>query len=253
MKREAAKKEKLLKGKQKAKTPESKTPGQSATNRIYIRVLLSDVILNDTVNTTITDLDPSASHHLYLIEGSLDDIARYAGRTVDWIIKVAYSICDPSGAGRIFTHTEGTPSYWYDKDRDADWRQVSLGDPLVAGIYEFVTTVPISLSRISERRDLSLTSNGSVSNAATFRRDLDLRDGTCVVTKQPVSLIAAHLVPKRLGDNGAKEVATRFVGAIGTRNIHKFHPTLGILLFRPLDIFVDRFKLGFYHDKVRNL
>ena len=40
--------------------------------------------------------------------------------------------------GHIYTHTEGTPSYWYDTDRDADWRQVALGDALLPGIYEFV-------------------------------------------------------------------------------------------------------------------
>ena len=71
----------------------------------------------------------------------------------------------------------------------------------------------ITLSRISERRDHSLTSICSVFSAATFRRDVGLRDGACVVTQEPVALIASHLVPKRVGNDGAKEVVSRFVGA----------------------------------------
>lgn len=207
------------------------------------------------MNTTNPDPSTSSStpRHLYLIQGTFDDIARLAGSTVNWIIKVANLICDPSGAGRIYTHTEGTPIYWYDKDRNPDWRQVALGDPLAAGIYEFVTTVPITISKISERQIHSLTSAGSVSNAATFHRDLNLRDGACVVTQNPTSLIASHLVPKRIGTEGAKDVVTRFVGAEAARDIHRFHPYLGILLTSTLDYLVNRYKLGFYHDTVRNL
>ena len=42
--------------------------------------------------------------------------------------------------------------------------------------------------------------------------------------------------PETSSTNGAKEVVTRFVGAEAT-----------------LDYLVDRYKLGFYHDSVRNL
>ena len=157
------KKKDQSKGKQKAKSPESKA--QSATDRmIYIRVLYSDVY-----NTLNTDLCPSAPRHLYLIEGTLDDIARYAGDTIDWIIRVSDLICDPSGKGHIYTHTEGTPSYWYDKDRDADWLQVVLGDPLLAGIYEFVATDPITLSQICQRQTHSVTSRGSTTTSSRFQ------------------------------------------------------------------------------------
>ena len=82
---------------------------------IYIRVLYSDVY-----NTLNTDLCPSAPRHLYLIEGTLDDIARYAGDIIDWIIRVSNLICGSSGKGDIYTHTEGKPSYWYERDRDSD-------------------------------------------------------------------------------------------------------------------------------------
>ena len=124
------------KGKQKAKASGSKiseSKAQRATDRkVYIRVHYSDVIVDNT------DLDPSAPRYLYLIEGKLKDIARYAGDTIDWIIRVSNLICDPSGKGHIYTHTQGTPSYWYDKDRDTGWREVAPGDPLLAGIYEFL-------------------------------------------------------------------------------------------------------------------
>lgn len=103
---------------------------------IHIRVLQSVVTLHTDLNTAdITNPDPS-NPHIYLFEGSLNDIARYAGSTVDWIMKVAHSICDPSAAGRIYKHREGTASYWYDKERDASWRRVAQNDLLSAGIYE---------------------------------------------------------------------------------------------------------------------
>ena len=93
------------KGKQKSKASGSKISeskaqrAQRATGRkVYIRVHYSDVIVDNT------DLDPSAPRHLYLIKGKLKDIARYAGDTMDWIIRVSNLICDPSGKGHIYTH-----------------------------------------------------------------------------------------------------------------------------------------------------
>ena len=128
---------------------------------IYIRVLLSVVI-----PPTMMDLFPS-TRHFYLIEGSMEEFERYAGTTVDWIIKVAHSICDPSGtltlAGQVYTHTVGIQYHW---------RQVVLGDPLLPGIYEFVTMHPITLSKISERDTHSMTSISSELSAATFRSHL---------------------------------------------------------------------------------
>ena len=241
------------KGKQKAKASGSKiseSKAQRATDqKVYIRVHYSDVIVDNT------DLDPSAPRHLYLIEGKFDDIARHAGDTIDWIIRVSNLICDPSGKGHIYTHTEGTPSYRYDKDRDADWRQVALGDPLLAGIYEFVANDHITLSKICERNTHSVTSRrtATTAHANTFRRNLEERDVACVVTGNDVSLVASHLVPKRVGDEGAETIMERFVGEGEGRGIHRFHPSLGILLVSTLDSMVDLNKLGFYHEMVRIL
>ena len=56
-------------------------------------------------------LDPGqeSTGHMYLIQGTFSDISRYAGTTVDWVIKIAHLVCDPLGAGQIFTHTLGSP------------------------------------------------------------------------------------------------------------------------------------------------
>jgi hypothetical protein len=53
------------------------------------------------------------SGHLHLIEGEFADISRYAGTTVDWVSKVAHLICDPLGAGQLYTHTTGMSSNWF--------------------------------------------------------------------------------------------------------------------------------------------
>ena len=255
--KQQSKHEKLVKpskGKQKAKASgltisEAQRAHNATDQMVYIRVLYSDI------DNTITNVDPSAPRHLYLIEGTLDDIARYAGDTVNWIIKVSDLICDPSGAGRIYTHTHGTPSYWYDRDRDADWRRVTLGDDLLSGIYEFDPNNLITLSQICGRSVHSVTSSGATTSASTFRRQLEQRDVGCVVTRSnlPRLLVASHLVPKRVGDEGAKVIMERFVGVGEGRDIHQFHPSLGILLAKNLDAFVDCNEIGFYHETVRNL
>ena len=126
----------------------------------------------------------------------------------------------------------GDKSFWA-----THWSQGFMNSSLLAS----------SLSSISEQlRDHSLTSIGSVSSAATFCRDVGLRDGACVVTQEPVALIASHLIPKRVGNDGAKEVVSRFVAAREACNIHIwFHASLGILLVSTSDNLVDCFKLGF--------
>jgi hypothetical protein len=225
----------------------------TGSQTVYIRVRQSALQVPNSNTVNPPPSIPQPSGHLYLIQGSIDDIRRYAGATVDWIINVAHLICDPFGAGQVYTHRTGTPTYWYDRDRDDGWLQVNLGDPLVPGIYEFVTTGPITLSKISKRQSHSVTSAGSESSSTTFSRHLELRDGGCVVTRAATSLIASHLIPKRLGTDGAKEVVTRFVAANAALDVHRFHPDIGVLLFSALDSLVDQYKLGFYHVGVSNL
>ena len=100
----------------------------------------------------LTPLNPQLAGYLYLIEGTYEDIQRYTGTTVDWVIKVAHFICDPLlvGEGQLYTHTTGTPSRWYHLNRTANWKQVVQSELLRPGVYEFESTCPILLSRTTE-------------------------------------------------------------------------------------------------------
>ena len=210
------------------------------------------ISLNTGISSSPQSLHP-AHRHLYLIEGTFKDIERYAGTTVDWVIKIAHFICDPSGTsvGRVYTHTTGSISAWLNVDRDSSWREVAQGDTLCPGIYEFSTTGPIVLSKICHHPMHLQTSLDSETqcNASSFCCQLEQRDGNmCVVTQSKHSLTASHLIPKWLGTDGARAVVARFCGEQEAHNIDKFDPKIGILLSRDMDSLVDVFELGFYHS-----
>ena len=227
-------------------------PAATLTSFVYIRVRQPMVLPHPTTptNPPLPTSQWSPPGHLYLIEGTFTDICRYAGTTVDWLIKIAHLICDPLGTGQVFTHTTGTASDWYASDRAASWRQVVNGDPLLPGIYEFEPASPIMLSKISERHKHSLTTPGSESSSSIFRTNITLRDTTCVVTRSTLSLVASHLIPKRMDSVGAREVVTQFAGAREANGIERYDARIGILLFSPLDGLVDHYRLGFYHVMV---
>ncbi|KIM41748.1 hypothetical protein M413DRAFT_27333 [Hebeloma cylindrosporum] len=218
----------------------------STKQSIYIRIPYA--LLRPTP-TTATNQPGNPEAHLYLIEGTYEDIQRYAGTTVDWIIKVAHLICDPLGEGQVYTHTTGTSSDWYSLARTSDWRQVVQGDPLLPGIYEFESsTGPILLSKISERETHSMTSLGSKSNSAIFDQHIRLReDGRCAVLKTDLNATASHLIPKRMGTDGARDAVARFAGDQESLGIGAFDPKLGILLQSNLENLVDYYNLAFYH------
>ena len=238
------------------RSPKLKAVVQSTTlanhgQHVYIRVRRS--LLEPTSTAAMnppTTSPPSA--HLYLIEGTIQDIGRYADTTVDWVIKVAHLICAPSREGQVYTHMTGTPHDWYHRDRGTEWRQVVRGDPLLPGIYEFEARFPIVLSRLSAHQSRSMTSSGAESSAAIFRRHIEIRDDRCVVTHLAELLVASHLLPKRMGTEGAKRVVEEFVGAQAARQVHRFHAMIGILLIGSLDDLVDKYMLGFYHNAVSN-
>lgn len=226
-------------------------------DQVYIRVCMAD----------LQTLDPSqeSTGHMYLIQGTFADISRYAGTTVDWVIKIAHLVCDPLGVGRIFTHTSGVlllflfllffKNYlgvsqdWYNLDRDLSWQEVVHGKPLLPNIYEFVTTHPITLSKISIRHSRSVTTRGSQSQSGStaFKTSLLQRDGFCVVTRSAPS-IASHLIPRRVGSDGATEIMGRFVG--GNETIDRYDPRIGIMLVSTVDHWVDLYQLGFYYVTV---
>jgi len=140
----------------------------------------------------------------------------------------------------------GVSNDWYHTDRDTSWQEVVHGNPLLPNIYEFVTSHPITLSRISERHSRSVTTSGSQSqgNSSSFRDSLSDRDGPCVVNGVGPT-IASHLVPRRVGSDGVTEIMEHFVGATETSGV--YDPQLGINLSMALDYWVDLYRVGFYH------
>ena len=228
-------------------------PVETVTSQfIYIRI--RNALLRPILNPTNQNppANPNALDHLYLIAGTYEDIQRYAGITVEWIIKVAQLICDPLGGGDMYTHTTGTSSDWYPLHRTSTWKRVVQGDPLRPGIYEFEPSAGhVLLSKISERKTHSVTTLGSLSSSETFGRLIRLRENhTCGVTRIPVNLVASHLIPKRMGRVGATDVMTRFSGPQTALGIDAFDPRIGILLQSNLDVLVDNYQFSFYHVKV---
>jgi hypothetical protein len=211
-----------------------------ASQMVYIRVRMANL-----------ESGRESTGHMYLIQGTFEDITRYAGATVDWVIKVAHLLCDPLGAGRIFTHASRAPDDWYNTDRDSSWQEVVRGNPLLPNIYEFVTSHPITLSKISARHSRSVTTRGpqTQANSDAFKRALSDRDGPCVVIGSKPS-IGSHLIPRRLGQNGVTEIMERFAGATEAVGAHVYDPRIGINLFGTLDDWVDVYKVGFYHMAV---
>jgi len=141
---------------------------------------------------------------------------------------------------------------WRSSDRDYSWREVVWDDLLHPGIYKFKSTCPITLSKISDWQNHSVTTQGSASwsNANAFHRILDQRDGVCVVSRCLDPLVASHLIPRHIGTDGAKAIVKRFASVSEATDIHDFHLKIGILLVTGLDNWVDHYHAGFYHVTV---
>ena len=58
--------------------------GAHSHQSLFVDSIVMELLQNSPIIPN--NPDPSTSLHLYLIEGSLDEIARYAGSTVSWII-----------------------------------------------------------------------------------------------------------------------------------------------------------------------
>ena len=98
-------KKKLSKEVKRKAVPPDTGPTEDLSQQVYIRIRRADLRLDIE--------EPTGSDHVYLIQGSFQDISQHSGITVDWVIKIAHLMCDPLGAGRIFTHTHGVPLYYY--------------------------------------------------------------------------------------------------------------------------------------------
>jgi hypothetical protein len=94
---------------------EGAVPVTATTSQfVYIRVRRA-VVLPAASKSTVTNLPSSTLQQSPdFIDGAFTDISRFAGTTVDWVIKVAHRILDLLGVSQVFTHT---PSDWYTSDR----------------------------------------------------------------------------------------------------------------------------------------
>lgn len=188
--------------------------------------------------------------HLYLISGSFEDITRFSGTTVDWLIKIAHLLCDPLGSGHLFTHTTGTALEWYHSPRNDSWHEVFHSNQLQPGIYEFEPTQPIILSMVCPWHTQSETEPEKKTTSSTFCSHLKARDAGCVVVGCADPVVASHLIPRCIGSAGAKGVVEWFAGVTEAQGIEAYDPRIGVTLSSGLDHWVDLFEAGFYHITV---
>lgn len=233
---------------------------QPNSNRLYLRV--SRKFLRRLPESTGTQQFPpplpplpNASGNLYVFDADLSEISSYAGNTVNWLIKIARLIFEPLGTSFLYTFRTGSVDYWWAREAEASrWERVHQGEQLKATIYEFRpnNNAHITLTQISLRQMRSVTTNTSEDRASVFRNALTLRDQTCVISHTPIHTIASHLIPRRLGDAGVRHVMTRFAGSASAQ-LDRYDPTIGILLYGPLDQFTDTYKLGYWNVGVSPL
>ncbi|KAF9521062.1 hypothetical protein BS47DRAFT_1378470 [Hydnum rufescens UP504] len=187
----------------------------SATQFVSLRIAQVHIL---PITDAATDLPggPSTGGHLYLIEGTgpfvdVPAIRQYAGTTVDLLISSVTLAVDVDCTHTWATHLSGITQ--------TEHPPVARGNLLHPGIYEFVPTNPILLSRIST------TSVDSKPYAVTFHAAVTQRnDGTCVMSGNLDTLTATHLIPKRMGLDGARDVVTRFCREPTDLGIYRFDP-----------------------------
>jgi hypothetical protein len=97
----------------------------------------------------------------------------------------------------------------------------------------------ITLTKMSLRHTRSVTTDTSIPQATAFRDALLRRHQTCVITQQPLqqSLVASHLIPRRLGDAGVQSAFQRFTDS--STIVDRYDPLIGVPLVGTLDLFTD--------------
>ena len=215
--------------------------------RVNHRFLLPFPLASAEPNPPPLSCEPG---NLNVLVANLADLRCFAGETVDWLIAVARLIFEPRGTSSLYTFTTESLEWWLDREMEPSlWRQVMPGEQLMATIYEFIPDNggPIILTQMSLRQTRSITTNTSTPQATPFRNALLERDQTCIITRQSLqqSLIASHLIPRRLGDSGVQSVLQRFSGS--STVVDRYDPRIGILLSATLDTFVDGYEMGFWN------
>ena len=111
-------------------------------SNLYLRVnqrllLLPNLPTEDQANPLPSPAPPCATGNLNIIAAELPDLQKFAGNTVDWLLRVARLLLDPRGVGVLHTFQMGTVRRWLDREMDGSWRQVKAGERLVPTIYEY--------------------------------------------------------------------------------------------------------------------
>ena len=239
----------------KRKPPRLPAPDPDTPQTLYLRVNRGFLLLPPAPDQPNPVPMPILSNkpNLDVIVANLPDLHPFAGNTVDWLIRVARLIFEPLGMSSLYTFTTGPLESWMNREFEPLlWRRVEQGEQLEATIYEFRpdNDVPITPTKMSLRDTRSVTSATptSTNRATTFRSELLRRDRACIVTQtsRMETLIASHLIPRRLGDAGVQSAIERFTGAITP--VDRYNSTVGVLLYMTLDVFVDSFRAGFWKN-----
>jgi hypothetical protein len=184
-------------------------------------------------------LDPPSNQphadFIILLSGKLSDFIYFAGDGADdekagWLMDIAHDICDPCfKRGHLWLSGRLAP--------------VSRTDRLVADIYEYRVISPISLTKISVRKNKSQTA--SVGKPQAMGDHVKERDHRCWISRKVDPLINSHICPKRMEDAQSKRILEVFSGSTVTTEVSVFDPQFGIALIANLDKLFDVYNLGF--------
>lgn len=187
--------------------------------------------------------------NLNIIAAQLPELQKFAGTTVDWLIRVARFILEPRGSGVLYTYQTQDVQYWLGREKDNTWRQVAAGEELRPTIYEYrrLNDQTMEPTRICHRQVRSVTPNAAQDQASAFLTALLARHPRCIISGEPdpIFLIASHLIPRRLGNDGARSIFQRFTGV--PTPVTRYHRSIGVTLEPRMDILVDSFQLGFWN------
>jgi len=219
---------------------------------MYLRVnrkllLLPNPPTEDQPNPPSSQPSLGVTGILNVLAGPLTDIQKFAGTTVDWLIRVARLILDPRGAGNLYTFQRGTVQYWLNQEMTDSWRQVGAGEELAPTIYEYRRPdgQPMELTRISDCQ-VNYVATHHTREETEFRDALLALHTGCIISRASYdrTLTASRLIPGRLGNDGVQYIFERFTGL--STSVTKFHPSIAVPLNLFLDDFVSTFDLGFW-------
>jgi len=158
---------------------------------VYLRVnrrllLLPNLPTANQPNPQPSQPPPGTTGNLNIITAELPDLQKFAGNTVDWLLRVARFLLDPRGVGVLHTFQTGSLQYWLDQEMDHSWRQVGPGDILLPTIYEYrrLDGQAMELTRVCDYHDKAKSEylrSDTTRQEKEFRKALFDRDLQCIV------------------------------------------------------------------------